>query len=179
MWISQATDGWSPDHIAEWLAVVERNLVCDFQLQHSSHTEALVPLFFFTLTEAGRQRKPSHMDKLQSHWGSQDPNHRKASAGSTANKQDCARLLSFFLPFCSLQHHISFVVTLKTSTLSISVTTKTQQEHTLHTLRSFWSVKLLERKPLNTHTLPAWFSASHTGWNTYPYKQMFSVFIIK
>lgn len=107
---------------------------------------------FLLFTEAGRQRKPSHMDKLQSERGSQARGHRKASAGLTAFNQHC----SFF---SSSEWLDSNVVVEATKVGSITDTTKTQWEHTLHTLDSLWSVNQLERKPLNTHTLPAWFSA--------------------
>lgn len=61
--------------------------------------------------------------------------------------------------FLSSQHHDSNIVIQATKVGSTAATTKTQWEHTLHTLSSFWSANLLQRKPLNTHTLPAWFSA--------------------
>lgn len=93
---------------------------------------------FLLFTEAGRQRKPSHMDKLQPERG----------LLVQAQQQKWSR-----------QHN--GVIAQGTTVSSIRATAKTQREHTHHTLGLFWSLNHLERKPLNTHTLPAWFSSCH------------------
>lgn len=103
--------------------------------------------------EAGRQRKPSHMDKLQSESGSQAWGHRKASAGSTVFNQHCT-----FFPQCynsnvvvkatkvASCHHKNPTRTHPSHPLLVLISEASKEETTVHT---------------HTHTLPVWFLACH------------------
>lgn len=135
MRIPQATDACSPDHIAASLSAVVCLLMRDLHVPPSDRSNDTSVLLF---AEA-MQRKPSHMDELQSERGSQaqgGPTGRQVLLNfSSSSSPEPRRYIS----------HIRIVVA------SAAATTPTLAKHALDTLL--------------THSWPLLIS-QHTGEET-------------